>query len=291
MSDDRYNSTVHRDTEDGGDVSEWKPSIGGFRRSEFQKEVDDDTRERSRQPLALVLGVLGALLIVGGVVLRGEGSVLFALGGTGMFSGALLYYLSPEPLLSARVCTDTYSAFSRNERAIVQEFGLQDVQIYIPEPATSTPNRSGVRLFVPKSPDYCVPVELASDSLFVHPKTSAGYGIALYPSGTDLFRRFRNTATKKVANTPELLVEQLTEAITDQFELARSATATYEADRGRFVVEIDGNRLGPIDQFDHPTVSFIAIGLAKGLKRPIRADVETPDSETAGTSTVSLAPV
>ncbi|MFH5801823.1 hypothetical protein [Haladaptatus sp. CMAA 1911] len=214
--------------------------------------------------------------------------MLFALGGTGMFSGVLLYYLSPELRLSARVCTDMYSAFSRNELAIIREFGLQNVQIYVPEPTTSAPNRSGVRLFVPESPDYCVPVELASDSLFVDSKSSAERGIALYPSGTDLFCRFQNTATKKVANTPERIIEQLIEAITDQFELARSATANYEADSGRFVVEIDENRLGPIDQIDHPIVSFIAIGLAKGLEQPIRTDVENPDSENASTSFISL---
>lgn len=285
MSDDSDDSSVYRYTENDGEIEEWLASVDRPRKSNRTRSWNrgDVVGERSVERSALVFGTLGVSLVVGGLVLRDARSVLFALGGTGVFSGLLLYYLFPETRLSAQVCVDTHLAYARSKRALVEELGLREVQIYVSGPTGSTSRESGVRLFVPEAPDYAVPTELTSDSLFVTRESSGGRGIALYPSGADLFRRFRDTEHKPLADTPGRLATQLTEAITDYFELARTATATYDPERERITVEISGSYLGRVGQFDHPTVSLLAVGLAAELGRPIRVEVDSAggsDGET-----------
>ena len=280
MNDDGHDSSPHRDTNDQQDARIASPRDILTRNRSLNQKIFNRRRSHGR---ALALAILGVALFVAGTILRGEKSVLFALGGTGMFSGLLLYFLSTEPLLPAQVCIDANSALTRNERAFVSELELQDIRIYVPDLATPAGERSNVRLFVPELTEYVIPSEVSTETLLVNSRFPNERGVAFYPSGAALFRRFRNISTKKSVASPESLVEGVTEAVTDQFQLARSATGTSDITRGRITIEIGGSRLGLVDRFDHPTTSFIAVAFAEVLQKPIRVNSEQSDSSETQT--------
>ncbi|WP_266082173.1 hypothetical protein [Haladaptatus caseinilyticus] len=274
MSDDGYDSSTGQDTGDPRDSDSTNIPVGDVRtrKPSWKRKLVGQNRSFGRP--AFTLFVLGLILVVGGIGLPDGRPVLLALGGTGMFSGTLLYYLSTEPLLPAQVCTDTNSVFSRNERLLVQELDFQDIRIYVPNLTESTDGHSTVRLFVPSSSDYVLPTKSSTETLFMNSPSPNRGGIALYPSGTMLFRRFQKISTKKSVTSPKFLVEQVMEAVTDQFQLARTATGTVDTAGRRVTVEIGGSRLGRVDTFDHPTSSFIAVAFAEAIQKPIRVNVE-----------------
>lgn len=232
-------------------------------------------RTKYRQT-ALGLAVVGLAAVAGGLLVPRASTVLFALGGIGLFGGVLTYFLTPEQFVSADVGRDVYATLAGNEAALAGELGLSDERRYVP---LETGDRD-VRLFVPQHESAATPEDDALTQTIVVPDDGERRGLALDPSGQRLFRAFEAALTGPVSATPGELGDQLSEAIVEQFELARSASAESDPADGRLTVAITGSVYGPLDTFDHPIASFLAVGIARGLDQPVSLEVtEQPDGD------------
>jgi len=223
---------------------------------------------------AFALGILGVLGVVAGFFLPGSRDLLLTLGTTGLFGCVLTLYLTPERFISADVGRDVYRALAANEASLVGELALTETRIYVP-------TSDSVRLFVPQQEAHTVPdpPQLA-DTIVVgdNPNTR---GIALDPSGRHLYRSFEDAVTKTVAGTPLELAHQLTDALVGQFELVDSTSLELETDDQRLTVALNDSAYGPIDQFNHPVVSFLAVGLADGLDEMVAVEIAVPSNARA----------
>lgn len=224
------------------------------------------TRYRQTARALIAVGVLAA---VGAILFASARTVLFALAGTGVFLGILTYYLTPEQFLPATVGRDVYAAFAENATDIVGELGLSEQRVYVP---VETPDRA--RLYVPQSDAAGLPAETALDETFV---VGDHIGLALQPTGARLFAEFEAALSGTLGETPDALGSQLGDAVVEQFELAASVDVTVESGAdpsdGQLTVGITDSVYGDVEQFDHPVVSFVAVGLAIGLGVPVAASV------------------
>lgn len=248
-------------------------------REENQRLREEYARARRTQyrRTALALAAVGLLATLGGVALPDSRTVLFALGGTGLFAAALTRYLTPEQFISASVGEGIYGSLAATEAALVAELGLQDERLYLPGP--DTPNGVSIRLFVPQQSEYDLPSPSALDSVFVVADDEAERGVALHPSGGPLFAEFHRTLSGSLADEPDALAAQLADGLVEQFELARSATPDY--DEGQITVAIDGSAYGAIDRIDHPVASFLGVGFAAGLDRAVAVETTAADGDRA----------
>ncbi|MFC6863889.1 hypothetical protein ACFQGE_10465 [Halomicroarcula sp. GCM10025817] len=233
------------------------------------RESYTQAKRTTYRQTALGLAVVGLGAVAGALLVPRASTILFALGGIGLFGGVLTYFLTPEQFVSADVGRDVYATLAGNEAALVGELGLSDERRYVPLETGD----SSVRLFVPQHESAAVPDDEALTQTIVVPDDGERRGLALDPSGTRLFRAFEEALTGPVSAAPGELGDQLTEALVEQFELARSASAESDPDEGRLTVAIGGSVYGPLDTFDHPIASFLAVGLARGLDRPISLSV------------------
>lgn len=240
---------------------------------------EEYTRARHAQYRRTAAGLVlvGAVAGVAGLVFPDSRAVLFALCATGVFGGTLTYYLTPERFVAAEVGGTAYDAFAANVEAIVDELGLSGDQVYVPrEDATGDP----VRLFLPARADHELPAPGALDAVFVVPEDDGHRGVSLRPTGASLFEEFERVLAGPLAGEPETLAGQLADGLVEQFELAARATPDVDPGGGRATVGIGGSAYGGLGRIDHPIVSFLAIGFATGLGRPVR--VETANGEDRG---------
>lgn len=219
---------------------------------------------------ALTLVGVGALASLAGLLFASSRTILLALGGTGVFVGVLTYYLTPEQFLPASVGRDVYEALAQNESALVGELGLQDDQIYVP----TDDGRTAVRLFVPQHASYDVPDAESLDDVFVVTNEEDERGVALHPTGTSLVDEFERALVGEFGDDPATLASQLTDGLVEQLELVGSADPDVDAGAGRVTVGIAESSYGPVDRFDHPIASFLAVGFARGLGTPVTVEVE-----------------
>lgn len=245
------------------------------------RESYTQAKQTKYRQTAIGLGVVGVLAIGGGVLVQSANTVLFVLGGIGLFGAILTYYLTPEQFVSADVGRDVYATLAGNETALTEELGLAAQHRYVP-----LTTDGGVRLFIPQDEAAPLPDEAMLTQTVVAPDDGERRGLALDPSGQRLFRSFEDALAGSLSSTPAELTEQLTDAIIEQFELARAASADVAADEGRVTVEISGSVYGPLDRFDHPIASFLAVGLAQGLDEPIAVEI-TEDSDGDRSSLVT----
>lgn len=240
-------------------------------RDENQQLRESYTRAKQTQyrRTAVGLGVLGSLAVVGGILVSSASDVLFALGGIGLFGGLLTYYLTPEQSVSADVGRDVYASLADNEAAIADELGLSARRCYVPTPTAE----SGVRLFVPQHDTGTLPDSKLLTQTVVVPDDDRIRGLALEPSGQRLFDAFDDALTGSLADTPGGIAEQLTDAIVEQFELARSVTPEVDIASKRVTVAVADTVYGRVDRFDHPVASVLAVGLARGLDEPVSMEV------------------
>lgn len=248
---------------------------------ENQRLREEYARARRTQyrRTALALAAVGVIAALGGVFLPDARTVLFALGGTGLFAAALTRYLTPERFIAASVGEGIYGSLAETEAALVAELGLQDDRIYLPGP--ETPNGVSIRLFVPQRSDYELPVPSALDSVFVVTDTESERGVAFHPSGGPLFAEFQRTLSGELSTEVETLAAQLGDALVEQFELARSTTVDRNDADGRITIAIDGSAYGAIDRIDHPVASFLGVGFAVGLDRSVSVETTTADGDRA----------
>ena len=248
---------------------------------ENQRLREEYARARRTQyrRTALALAGVGLLATLGGVVLPESRTVLFALGGTGLFAAALTRYLTPEQFISASVGEGIYGSLAATEAALVRELGLQDERLYLPGP--ETPNGVSIRLFVPQQSEYTHPDPSALDTVFVLTDNEAERGVALHPSGGPLFAEFRQTLSGGLADEPVTLATQLADGLVEQFELAQSVTSDRTDEDRQVTFAISGSTYGAVDRIDHPVASFLGVGTAAGLDRAVTVETKAADGDRA----------
>ncbi|WP_226479965.1 hypothetical protein [Natrinema amylolyticum] len=223
--------------------------------------------------MGLCLALLGALSGLAAIVFRDSQGVLFAIGATGLFGGLLTYYLSYGRFLDAAVCEGIYTAVATNGATIADELSLRDEHIYVPD------GRDGARLFVPERSEYDVPDTLDGS---ICGDDSRQEGVILESTGAGLLREFDRTLSDDLPDAPPELAVSLADALVEQFELAERVdpSVDYADGRGSATIAISGSALGDVDRFDHPIASFLAVGFAAGLERPVSLEVTPGDDRT-----------
>jgi hypothetical protein len=244
------------------------------------RELVAATQQTQYRNTAIALGSVGIICGALGLIIPAVAEVLFALGGIGVFGGVLTYFLTPERFISADVGQQVYAATAESFERLCRDLGLSDKRIYIPAPETemsdtqsaeTQPSDSVGRLFIPQTTDTEIPDwESLNSSLLVE---HGQRGLSLSPTGGKLFTAVTRSLTEPLGSTPEVICEQLSDAIIEDFELAQQIS--YEADSadGRVSVQIQSALYGDGTRFDHPIVSLLAVGLARGLERPIEPTV------------------
>lgn len=229
---------------------------------------DEYVRARRSQyrRTAAGLALLGVIAALAGLAVPAGREVLFVLGATGLFGGLLTYYLTPERFVAASVGDRVFAALAGNHEALIDELGLRDERYYLPGEAGSGP-----RVFVPQRTVHELPD--ARDGPIV--TDDASRGLLLEPTGERLRDAVVDAAADPDASAPPALAAQLADAVVEQFELARSVEPDVDAERVTFAVA--DAAFGPLDRFDHPIPSVLAVGLATGLDRPIELSVDPGD--------------
>ena len=233
-------------------------------------------RQSEYRRVALVLVGVGLLSVLGGLLVTSAQTVLFALGGTGVFIGALTYYLTPERMQPASVGQAVYGAMARTQSSAAAELGLADERVYVP---LEGDGETTVRLFVPQSASFEVPDDDAFSDVFVLGDDDRQRGIATHSTGQELFERFEETQSGSLDADPESVATTLAGALVEQFEVLDATEVETEDER--VTVAVSGSAYGPVDRFDHPVPSLLAVGLAQGLDRPISVTVDRADDRRA----------
>lgn len=221
---------------------------------------------------ATALALLGLLALGGAWAFPESRQVLLALGGTGLFGAALTYFLTPERFIAASVAERVHEAHAANQRALLAELDLEGERVYVPTPDATGP----ARLFLPASADYEVPER--ADAVLLADEGETGRGVALVPTGGELYEAFEATVTGDPAGQPAALATQLADAAVETFELASAAAADPDREGGRIVLTVEEPAFGDLDAPDHPVVSLVGAGLAVELDRPVSARVEGGDA-------------
>lgn len=216
------------------------------------------------------LGAVGLLAAAAGVAVPDAREVLFALAVTGFFGSVLAYASSSERFVPLAVAEGVYDATATNEAAIVDALAGSTERVYAP-----TGDRSQVVLYVPPEADHEIPDGIAA------PWTAgdARPGIALVPTGAELYRRFQRRLTGDLEGSVTALAVALAEGLVEVLGLARAAHAEVDPHGGRATVTVRESAYGDVDRFDHPIASFLAVGFARELDRPVRLEVRSDGSD------------
>lgn len=283
-------SVADRESADEAELRERIDQLDAENRR-LRRSVTEATQQQYR---STALGLLAVGVVCGllGIVTP-DGAVLFALSGVGLFSGVLTYYLTPNRVIPAELGERIYTATAGSYAEICRDLGLSDRRVYVPIPvaeestsAASTdsdgePTRAAsagpeqertARLFVPQQATAELPdADRLTEGAFV---VDAGtHGLSVQPTGGGLFEAFSAVLSEPLAETPEALSQQLSDAVVEEFELASSATADIDPEGGRMTVRFAEPLFDSHRQFDHPLVSFCAVGLAVGLDSPVETTV------------------
>ncbi|MHC3439739.1 hypothetical protein ACYJ1Y_17015 [Natrialbaceae archaeon A-gly3] len=224
-------------------------------------------RSRYRKT-ALGLATLGALAGLGGLLFAANRDVLFVLAATGLFGALLTYYLTPGQFVAAEVGERVYAKLAKNHEALTADLGLEDERVYLP-----ADDLERVALFVPQHQEYDYP-DIDTGPIITDEHSR---GLVLETTGEGLFREFKQGLTGELATTPTPLATQLADGLVEQFELVKSADPDIDADNGRVTVALTESAFNDVDRFDHPAASFLAVGFAIGLERPVTLEVDRGD--------------
>ena len=221
---------------------------------------------------AIGLAAIGAVSTLGGIAFPASNTVLFSLGAIGFFAALLTYYLTPERFVAATVGEAVYAAHAENGDALVSELGLSEQYRYVP---LEGPTRAAT-LYVPQAEGAAVPPESELDAVFVVGEDGER-GLSLRPAGGALFVEFERTLAGPLADDPGSLADQLADGLVEMLELADGVDSEVSSDGTRCTFGIVGSALGTVDRFDHPVGSFLAVGFAVGLDRPVEMTVTSGD--------------
>ncbi|WP_122088201.1 hypothetical protein [Halalkalicoccus subterraneus] len=240
----------------------------------LRRELAQARQARYRRA-AFGTGLVGLVAIVGAFFFPVASTVLFALGGTGLFTALLIRYLTPERFVSATVGRRIYEALATDHESLTNELGLGETQLYTPIDTDSNP---AVRLFVPQQTEYSIPDDEELDSVLVLPADDRGRGVAFEPTGDALVDELRSATNGDLGSDLDVLAGQLADGLVEVFELVDGATPNTDPENGRLSVEVSGSAYGPVDRFDHPVASTVATAVAAERTTPVELDVtETED--------------
>ncbi|MFB6296224.1 MAG: hypothetical protein ABEH66_05195 [Halobacteriales archaeon] len=236
------------------------------------REAYARSRRSTYRRTAVGLAAVGTVAALGAVAFPESSTVLFSLAAIGVFAAVLTYYLTPERFVAATVGEAVYTAHADNGDAVVAELGLADRRLYVP---LADPTRAAT-LYVPQEADDAVPpADDLGDTFVAGPDGERG--VSLRPTGGALFREFERALSGPLADEPGPLADQLADGLAAGFELADGVDTAVDSGGTRCVFGVHGSAFGPADRFDHPIASFLAVGLAVGLGRPVEAEVTPGD--------------
>lgn len=245
----------------------------------LRREYRAARRTRYRRA-AVALVVVGLVGLAGGYVFPTGRTILWALGGTGVFAGVLTRYLTPERFVAATFSEQIYGSLADNEHEVVAALGLQETEVYVPVPdEDGSPGQPKVWLFVPQMGEYEIPPTEALGDVFVVTDDPAQRGVSFRPTGWPLFTEFERALATDLSSDPQRVTDQLADGVVEQLELADGIDPDVDVDAGRITVGVVDDAYGPVDRFDHPIVSFFAVGLATGLEQPITVETVVPESD------------
>lgn len=222
-------------------------------------------RQTTYRRTAVGLLFVGVLGIIGGVGFPDARSVLFALGGTGVFAGVLTYFITPERFITARVGTRVFEAVRADREAIIDELGLDGDPVYVPG--------DDVRLFVPRHENTSLPGTTGRLDLFVVPDDPTTGGVAFHPTGEPLFEEFTESLDQPLDSRPQAATSVIADGLVNVFELADGVESVVDTDTGRITFEISGSGLGDPNAIDHPISSFLAVSVVEALSEPVQVTV------------------
>jgi hypothetical protein len=213
---------------------------------------------------ALGLAAVGAVALVGALLIPDGREVLVAFGMTGLFGAVLTRYLTPTQFVAADAGERVYAAMAANSSAIAAQLAIDGEHRYVP--GTDRP----AYLYVPQADEATIP-DHGDGPLVTDPNER---GLFLEATGAFLFEEFRRALTGDLAAEPRTLATQLSDGVVEQFEFADAIDQDIEPADGRITFRVSGSAFGAIDRFDHPLASFLGSGLAAGLDSPVSLDVE-----------------
>jgi hypothetical protein len=277
-------SSQESDDEPDPDVEELRARVDLLREENrrLRRQYAATRRSQYRRTAALLF-LAGAVALVAASLFPDARTVLVAVGSVGVFAAVLTVYLTPERFVPASVGERVSAAAAANGDALVADLGLADDRLYVP-------TDGAVRLFVPQHADYDLPDAAALDPGFVVTDADQERGVALVPSGGQLFEAFERTHGGPLADEPGPLANQLVDALVEQFELVDGARPDVDSDDGRVTLGISGSAYGDVTRFDHPVTSFLAVGVATGLDAPVSASVAEGDDRSDYLVTLRWAP-
>ncbi|ELZ44588.1 hypothetical protein C464_13200 [Halorubrum coriense DSM 10284] len=222
-------------------------------------------RQTTYRRTAVSLLVVGLFGIAGGLVFPDARTILFALGGTGIFAGVLTYFITPERFISAQIGGRIFEAVRADREATIDELGLRGEPVYVPGDT--------VRLFVPREANAPLPEPISDLDLFVVPEDPTTGGVAFHPTGVPLFEEFSDTLDQSPGTAPQSVAPVIADALVNVFELADGVESAVDTDTQRITFEISGAGLGDPTAIDHPIASFLAVTLVETLTEPVAVTV------------------
>lgn len=233
----------------------------------------DDTAARSNRNRNTALGfaLVGAISFAAGLAAPDGRQVLFALAGIGGFAAILTYSLAPGRVIEVRDAARVYETCAANVTRTADELGRTDDRRYVPDTGDGAVT---VRLFVPTASGG----DGSGATGGALEDGSGREGLFLEPTGASFVGELERTLGGELAARPEPLVEQLTAALAERFELVGRVESVVDPEAGRATVAVSDSAFGPVDRFDHPVASTLAAGLATGLERPVDVAV-TPETD------------
>lgn len=245
----------------------------------LRREYSKINRSQYRQT-AIGLAAVGIGTFIAGWLLPASRSVLFAFGSTAMLGVVLLYFLTPERFIPARVGELVYESLAENQTELISDLGLKNSQIYIPIPSSSVNStKSNIRLFIPQRENPDLPDGDSLDSIFVITNDENGRGVSLKPSADGLVSEFEITLPSGFGDSPTELALQLADGLVEEFDLADEINIEVDEEKGQTTFAISGSAYGTVHRFDDPLQSFLGAGLARGLATPINVEVHEGDRD------------
>ena len=229
-------------------------------------------RQASYRQTAMGLAFVGIVAVLGGVLFPAAREVLFVLGAIGIFGGVLTRYLTPERFVAAETGERIYAAQADTLDGLAGQLGLETLAVYIP-----VAGEPPVRLFVPQHAEYEIPDEESLEQPLVVGEKPSERGASLVPTGSTLFREFERSLTGSLGTDPSTVVEQVVDALVENFELARAAEVSLDIESGRATVVFSEAVYGDTERMDNPLGSLLAVALAESLSQPVRLETARRD--------------
>ncbi|QCC56266.1 hypothetical protein [Natronorubrum bangense] len=211
------------------------------------------------------LVAVGTLAGVGGVVFSDAREVLLSLAATGLFGAVLAIVLSSDRVLPDTVAENVYASSATNGAALVDALELSDRRIYVPA-------NGKVLLSVPAEGDQSVPTDPTVPWSSAETDTT---DLVFEPSGSGLYRDVNRTLPGDLDPEVETTAKALTDGLVDVLEIADEAVADVVPSEGKATVGVAGSAFGDVDRFDHPIASYLAVGFASRLGRPVTLEVRS----------------